>query len=48
MIITFLADGLFYPKGLAPLSERIENNGASPFGFKKIDNFVPSIRYQRA
>jgi hypothetical protein len=21
--------------GLAPLSERIENNGASPFGFKK-------------
>jgi hypothetical protein len=26
---------IFYPKGLAPLSERIENNGASPFGFKK-------------
>jgi hypothetical protein len=30
---------IFYPKGLAPLSERIENNGASPFGFKKNRQF---------
>jgi hypothetical protein len=35
MIITFLADGLFYPNGLTPLCERIENNGANLFGFKK-------------
>jgi hypothetical protein len=24
---------IFNPKGLAPLSERIENSGAGPFGF---------------
>jgi hypothetical protein len=26
------------------LSERIENNGASPFGFKKTDNFAVIVK----
>jgi hypothetical protein len=30
---------IFNPKGLAPLFKPTENNGASPFGLKKIGHF---------